>query len=151
MDPLSTGSAVVTVGQGGLAFLGFVRDHLGHDDVIAAMFDADGTRLEGHERVCVEKLTVSNQDNAWVYRVQPVGGFTFVAFAVHPAAELLFETMSGDGPNPTTQHWRWVAPRRSGQIENLGWGGPNLVVPFIVVGYRSKALVGYFERGPIRA
>jgi hypothetical protein len=150
MDPLSAGSAAVTVGQGGLAFLGFVRDHLGLSDVIAAMFDADGTRIEGDDRIGVKKLTVANQSNSWVYRVEPVEGFTFVAFAVHPAAEFLFESPVGEGSNPTTTFWRWVAPRRSGQIENVGWSGPNLVVPFVVVGYRSKALVGYFERGPVR-
>jgi hypothetical protein len=114
------------------------------------MFDAEGVRVEGDDRISVKKLTVANQRNAWVYRVEPVEGFTFVAFAVHPAAEFLFETPDGASSNPTTTFWRWVAPRRSGQVEGLGWGGPNLVVPFIVVGYRSKGLVAYFERGPVR-
>lgn len=158
MDPLATAAAGVAVGQAGLGLLGFVRDRLSGDDIIAAMFDPDGTRVYGDDRIVVRRseLSVVGQDGAdrpltghWCYSVQEVSGFTFVAFAVHPAAEFLFVPRAED-PTPTTAAWRWVAPRRSGEITNIGTGGVNLVVPFIVVGYRTKALVDYFAKTPVR-
>ena len=72
------------------------------------------------------------------YSVQPIEGFTFVAFAVHPDAEALFEHLQTE-PNPTTQWWRWVPRRRSGQIENVGFGGLNLADAELVGGRCDRA------------
>lgn len=147
IDPETVGAAL-SVGSSvlqGLRDLDFVRSMAGAD-VISAYLRYDGTRIEGDEKVNVERL--ESGDFVW-FHVEEVDDYAFVRFPVSGSGiEELLATMrddeSGD-ERPNAMYWRWVARARTGTIVG-GQDDPLSVrVDFVVIGYRPKAILKHFS------
>ena len=54
IDPISAASGGMSIAQGILQFLAYIRDIAG-SDVISAYFSWDGQRIQGEEKLEVEK------------------------------------------------------------------------------------------------
>ncbi len=133
----------VTAAQGAWDFLSYVRG-VRNTDVVSALFDARGSRIYGSDKINVIHL-VQDRPDVWYFTVEAVEGYTFVRF---PVIQSPAEELSGRLPsetNPDSRYWRWIQRARAGTILDGSHEPPNLKVEFVVVGYRPKALVDYFN------
>jgi hypothetical protein len=122
-------------------FLTFLRGVAGAN-VIAAQFKWDGTRVDGSDKIIIHKHREQEYPDRFWYEVEPLEDYTFVRFpVVESSAHELVGAVKGQA-NPDARYWRWVAPVPPGAI--VGGERPNLMVDFVVVGYRPKALLKYF-------
>jgi hypothetical protein len=142
LDPISVISGGISIVQGLWQFLSFVRGVAGAD-IISAYFKWDGTRLEGSERIVVDKQEDGSDPHSWWFSVREESDYVYVRYpVVESCAHELVGQVTGEA-NPDARYWRWVAPMPQGVI--AGSQRPNLAVNFIVVGYRPKALVEHFS------
>ena len=115
-------------------------------DVISGYFSHDGTLLEGSPLIEIERHPASDDSTGSVvfFRVKPVEQYIFLRYpVVESCAHEIVGQVSGESM-PTAEYWRWVAPVLPGRI----YGGsqpPNLKVPFLVFGYKPKALLKQFS------
>lgn len=144
MDPVGAIGGIsggLAVGQGLLQFLDYLRG-IREARIWAALFDADGTRLEGSERV---KVIVhrADQPTVWWYQVEELSDYTFVRIPVISSGidELIGQIVGS--PNPDVRFWRWSVRPQTGAI--VGGTPLNARVNFLVVGYRPKALMNHFR------
>jgi hypothetical protein len=137
VDP-ATGLAIA---QGGFAALQFVRGVIGDDGAIAASFDARGNRTAGDDRIDVERRDGST-DDVWWFSVG-LEDYTFERLPVIASAIEQHGTEDG-AVNPDARFWRWVAPTSPGAITS--GTHPNLLVDFVVIGYKPRALVEHFSK-----
>jgi hypothetical protein len=137
-DPLAISGSVRDLWQ----FLTFLRGVAGAD-VIAGQFKWDTTRVEGSSKINIRTHREEEHPNRFWYEVEPIEDYTFLRFpVVESSAHELVGTIKGQS-NPDARYWRWVAPVPPGAI--AGGERPNLMVDFVVVGYRPKALLRYFS------
>ena len=143
-DPISIVSGGFSIAQGLMQLLGYIRGVAGAN-VISAYFKWDGTRIEGSEKVMVEKhIDRAEGDEVWWYSVTDVPDYVFIRMpTIESCAHELVGLVSGE-KNPDAGYWRWVAQRPQGVIAG-GKAQPNLKVDFVVVGYRPKALIKHFS------
>jgi hypothetical protein len=136
-DPFSFTGAARDVWQ----FLTFLRGVAGAN-VIAAQFKWDATRTDGSDKITVHKHREDEHPDRFWYEVEAMDDYTFLRFpVVESCAHELVGMVKGQ-TNPDARYWRWVAPVPPGAI--VGGERPNLMVDFVVVGYRPKALLKYF-------
>ena len=122
-------------------FLTFLRGVAGAN-IIAAQFKWDGTKVEGSDKIVIHKHREEGHPEKFWYEVEALDDYTFLRFpVVESCAHELVGTVKGQ-TNPDARYWRWVAPVPPGAI--VGGEHPNLMVDFVIVGYRSKALLKYF-------
>lgn len=123
------------------SFLSFLRGVAGAH-VIAAQFKWDGTRVDGSEKIKINKHREQEFPDRFWYEVEGLDDYTFIRFpVVESCAQELVGMVKGQ-KNPDARYWRWVAPVPPGAI--VSGEHPNLMVDFVVVGYRPKALLKYF-------
>src|SRR2546426_4143770 len=140
-DPLSITGAIGAAGDV-WHFLTFLRGVAG-TNIIAAHFKWDATRIEGSEKIVVHKHRNEDKPAVFWYEVEAFDDYTFLRFpVVESCAYELVGQVQGQ-TNPDARYWRWVAPVRQGVIVG-GDEPPNLMVDFVIVGYRPKALIKYF-------
>lgn len=142
LDPISVISGGISIVKDLWQFLSFARDVAGAD-VISAYFKWDGTRLEGSERIIVEKHEDESDPNSWWFSVQDESEYVYVRYPVVQSCAYELVGQVPGGAHPDARYWRWVPPVPPGAI--AGPNRQNLAVNFIVVGYRPKALVQYFS------
>lgn len=141
IDPSSLTGAVRDVWQ----FLALLRGVAGAG-VIAAHFKWDGTRIDGSNRIKIVKHREEEYPDRFWYEVEALDDYTFLRFPViESAAHELIGTVKGQR-NPDARYWRWVAPIPPGAI--AGGERPNLMVDFVIVGYRPKALLKFLTGAP---
>ena len=134
-------SSVVGTAKDLWQFLAFVRSVAGAD-VVAAHFKWDGTMVEGSNKIAIRKHYEEEHPDRFWLEVEAFEDYTFVRFpVVQNGAHELIGMVKGQ-TNPDARYWRWVAPVPPGAI--VGGERPNLMVDFVVVGYRPKALIKYF-------
>jgi hypothetical protein len=141
VDPLATASESLGLARSLWGFLEYLRTVRGAD-VIAAYFDEDANRLHGSDHIQVVRHPDDRAD-VWWFEASGPDDYVFIRYPlVESAAHELVGQVAGSA-NPTARFWRWVAPTPPGAIA----GGPwiNVLVPFVVVGYRPKALVAHFS------
>ena len=143
-DPLSVVVGGLAIGQGALQFLSYVRSVAG-TKVISAYFKWDGTRLEGSDKIEIDKHSDQPDATVWWYSVKPQKDYVFVRIPVVESGthELLGQV--NDEPNPDYRYWQWVPQGPQGVIADGGTQPVNVKVGFIVVGYRPKALIKHFS------
>ena len=121
-------------------FVEFLKTVVG-SDVISTHFKWDCTRIEGSDRIRVEKHRPDPaKPEVWYYEVQGLDDYTFLRFPVIQSGvrELLGRQVSSK--NAEARFWRWVPEVVPGVI--YGAHEPaNALVDFIVIGYRPKALI----------
>ena len=125
-----------------MSVINAIRDIRG-TDVISALFDAQGQRVHGEERISVERH--DQADGSWWYSVDPVEGYTFTRIPL--IASGLYEELGhiGDAVNADANYWRWATPPPPGRIAGGNHTDPNALVQFIVVGYKADALLEHFS------
>ena len=77
MDPIGTLSGGLSIGQGILQFLGYIKN-IGSSDVISAFFDWNGERITGSNKIEIEKHPQQNNAATWFYSVKPLSEYAFV-------------------------------------------------------------------------
>jgi hypothetical protein len=143
VDPISVISGGMSIAKGSYDFLNFIRG-IKDTDVIAALFDEEGNRTDGSDKIEIEKHPNGNRPDIWWYTVKEVPGYVFDRIPL--TASCVMEEagyISGDN-NPHAAHWRWRGFERKNYLLNGTNDPPNIKVSFIVVGYKPKALLKYF-------
>jgi len=143
VEPISAITGGISIARGAIEALSAIRKISGAD-VISALFEWDGARVEGSDLVKIEKHPTEGRDDVWWYSVEDVPDYTFVRFPViESSLEELSGTIAGE-KNPDARYWRWIATLRRGVLVG-GGDAPNIKVRFIVIGYKPKALLKYFS------
>ncbi len=139
-DDISLMTSAVSAVQKVITFARFLRD-VGEAHVIAAHFNWAGERISGDDNIEIERHFVGEEEAIWWFSVTEIAGYTFVRAPVIESATVeLVGTIKGE-KNPDARFWRWMAPRVPGVIYGGQHDPPNLKVEFIVVGYRTEALI----------
>ena len=143
-DPISMVSGGIAIAQGALQVLSYIKD-ISDTNVISAFFRWDGVRVEGSERIEIEKHPQEGQDDIWWLSVKEVPEYTFVRMPViESCVQEIVGQMEGE-KNPDTRFWRWIPQARSGVIVGGQYTPPNVKVDFLIIGYRPKALIKHFS------
>lgn len=144
-DPISAAAGVATVTEGGFGLMQFLWSKVREVDVIAAVFDPAGNRVEGDARIAVQRLGDSDgRPDHWWYLPVGVTGFEFVPYATNPYLELQFaHAQAASGPLLV---WRWVFAPARGFVWNGERAVGNAATTFIVIGYKPSAIVRHFLR-----
>ncbi len=143
-DPISLGAASIAVAQGGVGFLEFLWSKAKEADVIAALFDHEGDRLAGDDRIVVHALPGESTDGkatlVW-YQIVAIVGFEFVPYATNPYLETRLSNVTG---HPDRRVWRWVYPPHLGMAHGGRPDAETVDTNFIVIGYKPSAIVRHF-------
>ncbi len=123
----------------------FLKDIPGAD-VVAAHFDWDSEAVSGSDEIMVQRHLNHDDPSIWFYSVDEIPGYTFVrAPLIESVSVELLATMKGERA-PDVRYWRWVAPRST---ETAGQSDPpNLKIGFIVIGYRTEAMITQLTSAP---
>ena len=143
MDPLTAAMMFGPQAIAAIQTLRFIKDELPNSDVIPALFDSDGELLGGSDRVVAE-LHNQEPEGVWFYEVEPIDGYAFQRFPVTDSGIQEQIGRQADAVNPDTRYWRWIAEAQHGVLYGAG-EPPNALVNFVVVGYRTQAILDYFE------
>ena len=152
MEELQAAAALVGAGKTIFHGLDFIRD-IADSGVVSAYFDWDGSRIEGSDKIVVVKQAEGAEDGEeppendgiWWFYVEEVRDYAFVRIPlVESGIDELLARLAGEA-NPDARFWRWVARPRTGVIVGGQNDLPNVKVPFIVIGYKPKALLDYFK------
>ncbi len=140
LDDISLVTSTVSLVQQAYSFGKFLKEISG-TDVISAHFDWDGQRISGDDKIEIERHFIGAKEAIWFFSVKEIPGYTFVRAPVIQSATVELIGTKIDDKNPDARFWRWIAPRLPGVIYGGQDEPPNLKVEFIVVGYRTDALI----------
>lgn len=116
-------------------------------DVISAHFDPAGQRISGDEEIEIDRQFVGDGEAIWFFIVKDIPGYTFVRAPVIESVAVELTGIEVGKKNHDARIWRWIAPRIPGVIYD-GASPPNLEVEFIIVGYKTDALIKHLaEKG----
>lgn len=122
-----------------LALIKFLQDSKVKYDTLSALFDAEGNRLSGSDKIEIQKVTTQHSD-VWFYKVKPVEDYVFVPMPVMPCYTAFLKV---DGVNnPVADFFRFT-PSELNQFSNSG--NPNLIINFSVIGYKPSQLLSKLE------
>jgi hypothetical protein len=141
---LSNISAGFSAAQGLMQMLVAIRN-VRDTNVISALFDAHGIRTDGNKGVSVTVHPVTDDETRWLFEVDSIDGYTFMRLPL--AGSAAFEDIGtlGGAHDPDARYFRWVAPMPESSLDYSGKSGPDLLTQLVIVGYRTKALLGYFS------
>ena len=145
IDPISLASGGIAITQGTLHFLGYIKG-VATSDVISAYFSWDAERVEGTDKIEIQKYTEEESPETWWYSVKPLPDYTFVRIPVMASGiqEVLGHVVGES--NPDSRYWRWVALPQPGTIVGGNYKPPNAKVDFMVIGYKPKAVIKHFSQ-----
>ena len=110
--------------------------------ILSALFDPDGKRISGDERLAIELHPLEANPAVWWYSVNPLEHHQFIRIPVNAGAVIeSLGTPKGD-KNADAAYFRYV-PVPDGHI--FGGEIPNVRVPFMVVAYRPSDLLAITE------
>ena len=127
-----------------ITLIEFLRKHWEQYSVISALFQWNGTRIEGDERIIVEKIPVEGREDTWFYKIREIEGYVFVHMPVIPGSVYIDNAKVKGEKNPDAKLFRYVGNIFSPVISG---GNPNVKVDFIVVGYKPRDLLRMKETG----
>lgn len=133
-------SSGVSLVQKAFALGKFLKE-IGGTDVIAAHFDWAGKRISGDDNIEIERHFAGDDEAIWFFSVKEITGYTFVRAPVIESAAVELIGQEDNEKNPDARFWRWMAPRIQGVIYGGQHTPANVKVEFIVVGYRTAALI----------
>lgn len=123
--------------------------HVKGSGMLSAQFDGLGNFEQGDESITLEVVPGARHD-IWYFNVKELQDYTFIRFPLNPSpSEEICGQINGE-QNPQANFWRWAQRARSGTIVDGGTDPSNLLVSFIVVGYKPKALLAEFGKLPSR-
>jgi hypothetical protein len=144
VDPFSVVAGGVTIVQGVAAFHKYL--HSQGDHVISAYFDAHGEQLEGDAELRVN-VHMDENDAVWWFEVNPIENYVFIRAPVIETSVIEIPGQVKGAKNPDTNYWRWIGPSLPGVIMGGNSSPPNILVNFVVVGYRPAELLSRSEAG----
>ncbi len=108
--------------------------------IISALFDWEGKRLEGNERL---KIDVHSEDaTRWYYSVEPFEDYQFIRIPVNAGAVVeSLGTIAGES-NPRAEYFRYI-PVPDGRIR--GGEPTNVKVNFMVIAYKPSDILSTAE------
>ena len=121
-----------------IALIDFLKKCQDQCNIISALFDWSGKRLEGDERIIVDKISIRDKKDAWFYKIRPLEEYIFIHMPVVPGSVYIDNGMEDGEQNPDAKLFRYVGNIFSSVISG---GNPNTKVDFIVIGYKSKDLL----------
>lgn len=125
-----------------LALIDFLKKHWTEYSVKSAMFNADGTRIEGDAFIVVDKIPVQDNEKMWFYKVREQPEYEFVYMPVIPSLHIDYGQIHGT-QNPDARVFRFVG---NPLAKFTSGGEPNILANFIVLGYKPKDLLSARER-----
>ena len=143
MDPLGLIAGAKTA-QEIFQLLMTIREHIPNSDIISAHFDAEGQHFSGSDKIEIERT--EHDEGIWLYRVKALSGYSFQRFPLISSG--ILEQLGWDDENlvnPDAEIWRWIASPKPNTLVDGRYIPPNALVEFVVVGYRSSALLEYFS------
>lgn len=137
-----------------IQMVNFIRDRIPNSEIISAHFDAEGQHLAGSEKIELEITEFDSDGNKidepdggiWLFKVKGLPGYSFQRFPLIDSGileQLGFD--SENNTNPDAEIWRWIAAPKPNTIIDGRYLPPNALVEFVVVGYKSGALLQYFS------
>ncbi|MBU0612971.1 hypothetical protein KKB10_03050 [Patescibacteria group bacterium] len=124
-----------------LSLYEFLKKHWKKYSVISALFDADGERIEGDQKIFVTKQIVGGRNDQWFYRIKEIDEYTFIYMPVIPLVYADYGLEQGE-TNADARIFRFVGNPLSTVTSG---GAKNVRVNFIVVGYKAKDLLNIKE------
>lgn len=143
-DPISLIGTGVSVASGVFDILNVART-LKSAGIISALFDEEGNRTDGSDKVEVLKITDERRPDIWWFTVKEVPGYSFERIPLTPSCLLESAGNINHEMNPNAKYWRWHGPEDTRTLYNGTSSPPNIKVSFIVVGYKRKALMKHFS------
>jgi hypothetical protein len=125
-----------------IALYDLVRRAYQGRNILSALFDADGKRLAGDERLAVEMHQLEGNPAVWWYSVAPVDDYHFIRIPVNAGAVVESLGTPQDQRNADAAYFRYV-----GVPDGRIYGGqiPNVRVSFMVAAYRPTDLLAITE------
>jgi hypothetical protein len=110
--------------------------------ILSALFDPDGKRISGEERLAVELHPLEGNPAVWWYSVASVDDYHFIRIPVNAGAVIESLGTPQGQKNADAAYFRYV-----GVPDGHIFGGeiPNVRVPFMVVAYRPSDLLAVTE------
>lgn len=122
-----------------ITLLDFIQRRYTEHKIISALFDWDGKRLQGDQRLEVQVYPdKDNEDRAWYYSIKPLDDYEFIRIPVNAGAVIeSLGTFPGE-KNAFADYFRYIQVP-DGHI----YGGllPNVKVKFMVFAYRPSDLL----------
>lgn len=125
-----------------LALINLLQSQWKKYSVISALFNFEGLRVEGDRNIQVDRINVTNSKDKWYFRIKDLDGYVFVYMPLIPTVFVDYGILSNN-INPNAKVFRFVGNIFSPVISG---GNPNVLVDFIVVGYKPKDLLNIKEK-----
>lgn len=114
--------------------------------ILSAMFDSDGNRIAGSDKIRIRKHEVSNPNpnkpNFWFYSIDPYEDYIFVRMPVNPGPVAEEAGVDASTDTRDANFFRFV-PSASGAVQ--GHPLANVRVNFLVYGYPPKLMLSLGE------
>jgi len=110
--------------------------------ILSALFDPDGKRLNGDERLAIEVHPLKGNPAVWWYSVNPLEDHQFIRIPVNAGAVIESLGTPEGQKNSDAAYFRYV-PVPDGHI--FGGEIPNVRVAFMVVAYKPSDLLAITE------
>ena len=120
-----------------ITLIEFLKKYWEQYSVISALFDWKGQKIEGDERIAVERIIADGSENKWFYKIKELEEYVFIYMPVIPTVYVDYGMKIGE-QNPNAKFFRFVGNIFSSVISG---GNSNVKVDFIVVGYKPKDLL----------
>ena len=111
-------------------------------EILGALFDSDGNRLEGNERLSVT-VHPGQEPNVWWYSVDPLENHLFIRIPVNAGSVIeSLGTPEGEG-SAHADYFRYV---RVPDGRLFGGPIPSVKVSFMIFGYKPSDLLSVTKR-----
>lgn len=124
-----------------LAFIDFLKKHWTEYSIKSALFNSDGSRVEGDTFIEVERIPMDGNKEIWFYKVKEKPEYEFVYMPVIPSLYVDYGRIDGTA-NPDAKVFRFVG---NPLAKFTSGGESNVLANFIIVGYKPKDLLSTKE------
>ena len=124
-----------------LSLIEFLKKHWVEYSVKSALFNSDGSRVEGDSFIEIDRIPTTGNEKMWFYKVREKPEYEFVYMPVIPSLYVDYGQIHGTN-NPDAKVFRFVGNPMS---KFTSGGEPNVLASFIVVGYKPKDLLSARE------
>lgn len=121
-----------------IALLSLIRDFYKDRQILSALFDWDGTRLEGSEKIVVRFS--EHPLHRWHYSIEPIEGYEFIRLPV--SANAVIESLGClEGETNKDADYFWYIQVPQGGHDKYEDTGRNVRVRFMVFAYKKADLL----------
>ena len=121
-----------------LALWEYLKKQNADVNTFKALFNWEGQKIEGDNILTVEKITVSDSQDVWYYKINSPEGYVSIPIPVNPNVYQDFAHIDSS-PNQDINYFRFVSTPLSSVMSG---GTNNILVNFMVFSYRPDILLG---------